>query len=114
MPYLMLQTNVLVPEKNKSDLLKDLSAKVAAALGKPESYVMVAIEDNTAMLFAGSDAPLAYLELKSIGLPESKTTALSATLCEAIQQTLGINTSRVYIEFANAKGGLWGWDRRTF
>ena len=114
MPYLMVQTNVRVDDSQKTDLLKSLSAQVAEALGKPESYVMVALEDNTPMVFAGSDAPLAYLELKSIGLPESKTQALSSTLCSAINDALGIDTNRIYIEFADAPRAMWGWDSRTF
>jgi hypothetical protein len=69
----MLQTNVSVEEAQKTELLKNLSAQTAEALGKPESYVMVSLRDDMPMVFAGNDAPLAYLELKSIGLPESKT-----------------------------------------
>jgi phenylpyruvate tautomerase PptA (4-oxalocrotonate tautomerase family) len=114
MPYLMLQTNTRISDTDKTDLLKNLSAKVAISLGKPENYVMIAIEDCTPMLFAGSDAPLAYLELKSIGLPESKTMELSATLCTAINEVLGIDTNRIYIEFADAPRGMWGWDKHTF
>ena len=37
MPYLMVQTNVSVDEARKTGLLKSLSAKTAAALGKPEN-----------------------------------------------------------------------------
>ena len=114
MPYLMVQTNGSVDDARKTNLLKSLSATTATALGKPESYVMVAMEESTPMVFAGSDAPLAYLELKSIGLPESKTTELSAALCGAINEGLGIDTSRVYIEFADAPRAMWGWDSHTF
>ena len=114
MPYLLVQTNVSVDTKNKTALLKSLSSTTATALGKPESYVMVALEDSTSMIFAGSDAPLAYLELKSIGLPEDKTTELSSTLCSAINEALNIDTNRIYIEFADAARSMWGWDSRTF
>ncbi len=114
MPYLMLQTNISVEETQKADLLKSLSAQTAVALGKPESYVMVSLRDDEPMLFAGNDAPLAYLELKSIGLPESKTTELSSSLCEAVNSSLGIETDRIYIEFSDAARSMWGWDKRTF
>lgn len=114
MPYLMVQTNVSVEEAQKTDLLKSLSAQTAEALGKPESYVMVSLRDDIPMVFAGNDAPLAYLELKSIGLPESKTAALSSTLCEAVNSSLGIDSGRIYIEFADAPRSMWGWDKRTF
>lgn len=114
MPYLKIQTNqALAPDAAKA-LLTQASRTVAGQLGKPESYVMVALEPPLPMLFAGSDSPLAYLELKSIGLPEGKTGALSRALCDLMAQQAGIPQERVYIEFANAKGALWGWNGDTF
>ena len=66
------------------------------------------------MLFAGSNEPLAYLELKSIGLPADKTTQFSATLCDLISTTLSIQSDRIYIEFSDAPRHLWGWNGKTF
>jgi phenylpyruvate tautomerase len=114
MPYLKLQTNVPVPSERRPDLLARASRRVAEALGKPESYVMVALQPDTDMLFAGSDAPLAYLELKSIGLPQARTRELSATLTEWVGSELGVDPSRVYIEFADAERPMWGWKGGTF
>ncbi|MDH5778915.1 MAG: phenylpyruvate tautomerase MIF-related protein, partial [Gammaproteobacteria bacterium] len=99
MPYLMIQTNQSLDANASKSLLAEASKLVAAELGKPENYVMVALEADVPMLFAGSNAPLAYLELKSIGLPESKTTALSAALCGLIENATGISQDRIYIEF---------------
>jgi len=114
MPYLKIQSNTAIDESAAASLLGEASKLVASELGKPENYVMVALEPPQPMLFAGSDAPLAYLELKSIGLPDSKTTALSAALCKLMEDRLGIPGSRVYIEFADAPRAMWGWDHRTF
>lgn len=114
MPYLMIQTNQSIDPAAGKSLLANASKLVAGELGKPESYVMVALEADVPMLFAGDDAPLAYLELKSIGLPESKTTALSATLCQLMEESVGISKERVYIEFADAPGSMWGWNGGTF
>jgi len=114
MPYLKIQTNQTLDADKSQDLLSQASTLVARELGKPESYVMVAIEAPTPMLFAGTDAPLAYLELKSIGLPESKTTALSQALCSMMEEAAGISKERVYIEFADAARAMWGWNGRTF
>lgn len=114
MPYLKLQTNTAVDRAQTEALLKKLSKTVAQHLNKPESYVMVALEPPIPMLFSGTDAPLAYLELKSIGLPQNKTAALSKTLCDLVNQELGISQERVYIEFSNASGAMWGWNGDTF
>ena len=74
MPFLKIQTNQSLDDAQQQQLLNDASKLVASELGKPENYVMVAIEPQAPMSFAGSTDPTAYLELKSIGLPESKTT----------------------------------------
>jgi len=63
---------------------------VANILGKPESYVMVILKDKADMLFAGDATPLAYLELKSLGLPEERTPDLSAALCSFMETRFGI------------------------
>ncbi len=66
------------------------------------------------MLFGGNDAALAYLELKSIGLPERKTRELSEALCTLLEEEVGIARDRIYIEFSNAERHLWGWNGTTF
>ena len=113
MPCLRIQTNVEPDPSALPGLLAVLSKEVAAALGKGERYVMVALDAGTPMLFDGSDAPLAYLELKSIGLP-AQTGALSRRLCRAVGEGLGIPADRIYIEFADAPPHLWGWNGGTF
>jgi len=114
MPYLSIRTNVMMDDAGQKTLLKKASQTVASVLGKPESYVMVNLDSGNTMLFAGSDAPLAYLQLKSLGLPEARTSDFSQTLCELMQTELGIEPGRVYIEFAGPERHMWGWNRGTF
>ncbi len=114
MPLLKIHTNRPLDGTAQTALMQKASAKVAELLGKPERYVMIALDTNQAMLFAGSDAPLAYLELKSIGLPDDATTPLSAALCQLISEELNIAQDRIYIEFTNAERRRWGWDGHTF
>ena len=114
MPYLNIQTNRPIPEGTHQELLHKASQLVAEQLGKPERYVMIALAPPAPMLFAGEDAPAAFLELKSIGLPRDRTPALSAALCDLLEETLAIPPERVYIEFADAPRDLWGWDSATF
>jgi len=114
MPYFKIQTNKELNDDTRQDVLKKASATIAKELGKPESYVMVAFDPAVPMLFAGSDEPCAYMELKSIGLPESKTAVLSESLCSLIETELGIPPSSSYIEFADAPRKMWGWNSGTF
>lgn len=114
MPYLLIKTNATPAADAINPLLQKASQQVAEALGKPERYVMVDLEHTCPMLFGGSAAPLAYLELKSIGLPKDRTAELSALLARLLQEELGIAADRVYIEFIDAAGPLWGWNGATF
>jgi len=114
MPLAKLQTNASMNDVEQSTLSKGLSALVARELKKPESYVMVVIEPGTTMLFAGTNDPLCYLELKSIGLPESKTKDLSLAFCTYINEQLAIEKDRIYVEFSDAPRAMWGWNGGTF
>jgi phenylpyruvate tautomerase len=113
-PYLAIQTNKEFDPTSGQRLMKLASQTVSELLGKPESYVMVALVPPIPMIFAGNDEPLAYLELKSIGLPEKATATLSNALCALIHDNLGIAKERIYIEFADAKRTQWGWNGGTF
>ena len=115
MPLVNIYTSAAPPAPEAADaLLKSVSSSVAALIGKPERYVMVSVEHNPAMQFAGTDAPLAYLELKSIGLPESATADASRALCELVAGETGVDPERIYIEFSDASRKMWGWNSGTF
>ncbi len=114
MPYLQIDTNLELEKAEEQALLAPCSQAVAAALGKPERYVMVNIRSGQSMLFGGSDAPCAYLELKSLGLPQEQNATLSQTLCDLIGGQLPIPAERIYIEFSSPERHMWGWNGATF
>lgn len=114
MPYLKIVTNIDLPAETRPALLARLSRELAQQLGKPERYVMVEAAGGASLLFGGNDAPAAYVELKSIGLDTARTKPLSKAVCELLQAELGIAPERVYIEFIDVPGHLWGWNGGTF
>ncbi len=112
MPVLHITTNVNIDDADA--LAKQASKLTAEILGKPESYVMVNINGNADLIFAGRHDPCAHLMLKSLGLPESETATYSEKLCGFIEQRLGVAPARIYIEFFNPERHMFGWDNRTF
>jgi phenylpyruvate tautomerase PptA (4-oxalocrotonate tautomerase family) len=116
MPLIQIKTSVQNPEQEQVEsLLTHLSAKLATHLGKPESYVMTSFTASVPMTFAGTFEPTCYMEVKSIGtMSSSQTQAMSQDFCSIISENLGIAKNRIYIEFADAKGYLWGWNGSTF
>lgn len=114
MPYLKISTNQPMGEAKRENLLQQASSQVAERLGKSEKYVMVELSFNPAMTFAGTTRPCAYVEMKSIGLVDTRTTELSAAICKLLQTEMDISPERTYIEFMDVPRKLWGWNSRTF
>jgi phenylpyruvate tautomerase PptA (4-oxalocrotonate tautomerase family) len=114
MPFLKIETNIAVDGDRRRVTLAAASRAVAEMLGKPEHYVMVALNAGTPMLFGGSDAPCVYMELKSIGLPDDRTADFSRALGAVIGKALNVPQERIYIEFSVAEPHLWGWNGETF
>ncbi len=112
MPVFQVNTNVSIADKD--GFLADVSSFVASRLGKPESYVMIQVSDNQTMSFAGTSAPLAFCELKSLGLNSSQTKELSQQLCDFFSTKLGIEPSRIYIEFSSPERSMFGWNGGVF
>ena len=111
MPLITVKTNIADVQSQKT-LLKKLSAALATATGKPESYVMTLLDSGVPMTFAGSEDPCAYVEIKSIGALRPQ--AMSDQFCNLITSTLGIAKDRIYIAFDDVNASDWGWNGRTF
>jgi phenylpyruvate tautomerase len=114
MPYLRIATSKSVDAETKHRLLTTASKIVAGELQKPEQYMMVSLDDAVPMVFGGTAEPCAFLELRGIGLPESKTGRLSQLLCVLMEAQLGVPQNRVYVNFAAVAPNLWGWNGETF
>jgi phenylpyruvate tautomerase PptA (4-oxalocrotonate tautomerase family) len=114
MPYFSIETNQNIEETARQDLLKKTSAFISELLGKPEQYVMTVLKPDTAMEFAGSDQPTAFVRLKSIGLPHDRCGDLSRQICDFLEQHLGVAKDRVFIDFKDLERHLFGWSGKTF
>jgi phenylpyruvate tautomerase len=116
MPLLSILTTADPTPERRGKLLSGLSRLLAQELEKPEGYVMVAFNRPLAMAF-GADAgrPSCYAELKNVGtLSPERCEQLSAILCRELAGGLDVAADRIYVEFTNADGALWGWNGTTF
>jgi phenylpyruvate tautomerase len=116
MPLIKVQTSATPPSQPETEkMLKSLSALLAKHLGKPESYVMTAFESDAAMTFGGTSDPACYVEIKSVGsMSPQLTKAMSQDFCQKLGESLSVSPNRIYIEFADSKGSMWGWNGSTF
>ena len=97
-----------------SELLVAASRVVASQLSKPENYVMVSIAPGQRRAFAGSEEPAAFLELRSIGLPDAKRGSLCTELTDLIAEFCGIARDRIFLVMVDVDAKLWSHDGKTF
>ncbi|NLD99698.1 MAG: hypothetical protein GX640_07475 [Fibrobacter sp.] len=114
MPLLKLSVSEKIDDSRRQSLLSQLSSMVATCFSKPETYVMVIIEQNSIMM-SGSIAPAAFASLSSIGGINSKNNnAFAKKLCTFLNDEFRIEPNRVYINFVDVDAGNWGWNGGTF
>jgi phenylpyruvate tautomerase len=114
MPYFKIETNVALDASEAKDFAKEASSFACRLLGKPEKYMMVSISCGNAMMFGGTTEPAAYVALKSIGLQEINCKGYAKAVCEFLESNLKIPPDRIYIDFKNIEGGMFGWNKTTF
>lgn len=113
MPVLTVNTNIKL-EKDLKATLKQLSELCSKTLAKPENYVMIQINDQQNLLFAGTDEPAASCSLTSLGMTDQNTAEYSNQICQFLETHLQIPSDRIYIEFKAPERSLFGWNKSTF
>jgi phenylpyruvate tautomerase len=116
MPLVSVFTSAPPPPADaQKALLADLSKLLATRFQKPERWVMTCLCPDLAMTFGGTSAPAAFVAVKNVGkMTADDTNALSAALCDRLSAALGVGRDRIYVEFTDAVGYLWGWNGETF
>jgi phenylpyruvate tautomerase len=114
MPYLLIQTNKTIGDEEQSRLLTEASQIVATTLNKPESYVMVAWTPVPKMTLGNDPEGAAFLELRSIGIPETSRQKLPGALAKCLADHAGIQPERVFLVMTDVPGKYWGQGDQTF
>ncbi|KAG6590826.1 ATLS1-like light-inducible protein [Phytophthora cinnamomi] len=115
MPFVHVSSNVPKASVDVPAALRALSKALSAALGKPEAYLMVQLDLDTPMLFQASDAPCAFIHIRSIGrigpdLNPKTAAALTATAAEALK----LPADRVFLNLDDVDAGNWAMAGNTF
>ena len=109
MPFINISTSTKVQDKKK--LLEEATLLIASLTNKSKKYVMAKLEDNVDM-YMNNETNCSYLEIKSIGsLYPSK---IAKPICDFIHEKLGVPLDKIYINFEDVPGSMWGWNGKTF
>ncbi|GIY72725.1 macrophage migration inhibitory factor [Caerostris darwini] len=114
MPTFTLNTNV-PKDKIPEDFLKSTAKLVAEILKKPISYVVVHVNPDQLMSWAGTSDPCAVATLGSIGsLGTSQNAKISKALFDHVKDNLSINSDRMYITYVDLERANVGYLGTTF
>jgi len=114
MPLLKVETTVVLSEEKRSALLAALSKTVAMTIGKPEQYVMVSLTQS-AIQMSGKIGDAAFVDIRSIGgLSPEVNRKLAQQTCKLLNDSLGIASDRIYLNFTDVDAVSWGWNGSTF
>jgi phenylpyruvate tautomerase len=114
MPFVHVSTSAELDDAKAAAVAARLSPLLARLLGKPEAYVMVAV-DRAAMRMAASADPAAFVDVRSIGgLGAKVNQGLAAAISTALGEELGLAADRIYLNFTDVPAASWGWDGATF
>ena len=58
--------------------------------------------------------PAAFAVVKNVGkMTPDDTTVLSRELADRLSRSLDVDRDRIYVEFTDSVGYLWGWNGET-
>ena len=97
MVFFKVSTNLVFDAAQAQQINYSLSEFIAQQTNQPASFVMVELADAKHIMFAGNNAPTAYVECKSIGMNASQANIMSAAICKTLHTLMAISVDRIYI-----------------
>lgn len=113
MPFIDSKITLKLSEEKK-EVIKAKLGQAASIIGKPESYVMIGIEDEYCLYFAGEKLEKgAFVSVDVLGSSNSPAAEkMTARICEIYAEELGIPGDHIYVEYRSTRD--WGWNGRNF
>ncbi|HKK68941.1 MAG TPA: phenylpyruvate tautomerase MIF-related protein [Bacteroidales bacterium] len=111
MPYFSLETNRKIDAKVQ--FTKAATDFISGLLEKPSKFIMISLKDQHEMRFAGSTDATAFIQLRSIGLPDDNERLISE-ICRFTEKEINIPAERIYVELIYLKREEFGWNGKSF
>lgn len=113
MPFIDSKITVPVSDAQK-ETIKSEMGRIVSILNKPESFLMVGIEDNYDLYMGGQKLDKgAYVSVSLFG---NSTAAayekMTGEICKIYEKELGIPGQSVYVTYHGVSD--WGWNGRNF
>ena len=113
MPMIDSKITLKMTEAQKEELKAEFG-KLIATLNKPESYLMVGIQDSCDLWFGGKKLDRgAYVSVSLLGsAPKESYGRLTGQICDLLSRKLDIPGNAVYVTYHPVSD--WGWNGSNF
>ena len=114
MPFINPKITLPLDEAKKELIQSKLTDFVATSLSKPKKFIMVNIEDNQQIWFAGEKLERgAFVSVRLMGNASKVACAeLTGKICDLFKSELDIAPEAVYVTFHPVEN--WGWNGANF
>lgn len=113
MPFINVKTNVSLSDAAESTVKTQLGHAIAALPGKSEAWLMVELEGDRSLWFAGTGEPAAMVSVAVYGgAPEDAYDTLTGRICDILNAALGVEPDRIYVCYTETPA--WGWNGSNF
>lgn len=113
MPFINVKTNSKLVSQTKEEIKSELGKAIEAIPGKTEAWLMVNIDQPSAMYFKGSGEDCAMFEVSIFGKADSSAyDELTKRICAVSEKYLGVSASRTYVKYVETE--RWGWNNMNF
>ena len=110
MPFINVKTNV---PADAEAVKAALGEAITAIPGKSEGWLMVQVEEPSALYFKGSDAPCALFDVHIFGSAgDSAYDDLTSRICRISESLLNVPAGRTYVKYSEYSH--WGWNNMNF
>ncbi|MBQ2080916.1 MAG: hypothetical protein II461_04055 [Treponema sp.] len=113
MPFINSKLTVKVDDAKRNSLKSEFG-KAISNLGKPESYLMINIEDGCDLYLGGKKLDKgAYVSVQVFGrLAAPQTEKMTGAICDILKNELDIPGDAVYVTYQGIEN--WGWNGGNF
>lgn len=113
MPFIDSKITGKVTDSQKENIKTKLG-KAVSIINKPESFLMVGIQDNYDLFMAGEKLDKgAYVSVSLFGNADSVLyEKMTAEICKIYEEELSIPGKSVYVTYHGVND--WGWNGRNF
>ena len=113
MPYIDIKTSAKATKDAEAAIVSELGKHISIFPGKSERWLMISLDDECRMAFAGTSEGEAIVEVKLFGTPDrSAAQRFTAAATDTVAKNLGISPDRVYVKYEGCT--LWGVGGENF